>query len=244
MNIVGIDISKNSTGISIQRNDEIILFNFTTTKRNYVWIKKVLDNIDFEFINYTHDDIKEYSQREIIKLREFDKVSDIIFNKVFGNIDKTQRTYICIEGYNYGLKNTNSIIDIVTLTTLIRKKLYDGIPNLEEIVILSPLSIKSKTCEMVYGKTIIEKTNKKGVKKVKEVINKSADGVTGGKFEKHDMLKALIDFNIDCKLTKFLKENKDELLKMKNIPKPFDDIIDSIFIMRILKDMINEKSAK
>ena len=130
MNIVGIDISKNSTGISIMRNEEIILFNFTTTKRNYVWIKKVLDNIDFEFINYTHDDVKNYSEREIIKLREFDKVSDIIFNKVFGNIDKTQKTYICIEGYNYNSFNGNSIIDIVTLSTLIRKKLIDKIQRI------------------------------------------------------------------------------------------------------------------
>ena len=238
MNIVGIDISKNSTGISIMRNEEIILFNFTTTKRNYVWIKKVLDNIDFEFINYTHDDVKNYSEREIIKLREFDKVSDIIFNKVFGNIDKTQKTYICIEGYNYNSFNGNSIIDIVTLSTLIRKKLIDKIPNLEQIVILSPKSIKSKICEKIYGTTVIEKVNKKGIKKVTTIINKSPDGITGGDFNKHDILKAIIDLNIDTKLTKFLMENKEELLKMKNIPKPFDDGLDSLAIMLVLKDLI------
>lgn len=244
MNIVGIDISKNSTGISIMRNEEIILFNFTVTKKSYIWIKKVLDNIDFEFISYTHEDIKNYSEKEIIKLREFDKISDIIFNKVLGNIDKTEKTYIAIEGYNYGLQNTNSIIDIVTLTTLIRKKLFDGIPKLEEMIILSPLTIKSKSCEMVYGKTIIEKVNKKGVKKTKEVTNQSTDGVTGGKFDKHDMLKAIINLNIDTKLTKFLKENKDELLSKKTIPKPFDDIIDSTFIMLVLKNLIDEKIKK
>ena len=243
MNIVGIDISKNSTGISIMRNDEIILFNFTTTKKSYVWIKKVLDNIDFEFITYTHESIKSYSEKEIIKLREFDKVSDIIFNKVLGNIDKTQKTYISIEGYNFG-KNTNSIIDIVTLSTLIRKKLYEGIPNLVEMVILSPLTVKSKTCEMVYGSTITETTNKKGVKKITKKINKSPDDITGTKFQKHDMLKAIIDLNVDVKLNQFLKDNKDELLSYKNIPKPFDDLIDAMFIMLILKDMIIEKSKK
>jgi hypothetical protein len=242
MNLVGIDISVNSTGLSILRNDEIILFNFTTTKKSYVWIKKTLEHIDFEFINYTHPDIKNYSEKEIIKLREFDKVSDMIFNKVYGNIDKSKKTYICIEGYNYGLKNTNSIIDIVTLTTMIRKKLYDGIPNLEQILILAPTSIKSKTCEMVYGSTTVEKVNKKGIKKVTKTINKSPDNITGGKFEKHDMLKAIIDFDIDIKLTSFLKENKDELLSHKNIPKPFDDIIDSLFILLILKDIIKQKT--
>jgi len=244
MNIVGIDISKNSTGVSIMRNDEIILLNFTTTKKNYVWIKKVLNNIDFEFINYTHEDIKTYSEKEIIKLREFDKLSDTIFQKILGNIDKTQKTYICLEGYNYGLKNTNSIIDIVTLTTLIRKKLYNGIPNLEEMVILAPTTVKSKTCLMVYGTTTTETVSKKGIKKTKVVVNKAPNGTTGGKFEKHDMLKALVDFNVDCKLTQFLKENKDELLSYKNIPKPFDDIIDSLFIMMILKNMVDEKSEK
>ena len=46
---------------------------------------------------------------------------------------------------------------------------------------------------MVYGETTIEKVNKKGVKKTKTVVNKSFDGITGGKFEKHDMLKAIVD---------------------------------------------------
>jgi bacterioferritin (cytochrome b1) len=242
MNLVGIDISINSTGISILRDDEIILFNFTTTKKSYVWIKKTLEHIDFEFINYTHQERDNYSEKEIMKLREFDKVSDIIFNKVFGNIDKTQPTYIAIEGYNYGLKNTSSIIDIVTLSTLIRKKLLEGIPNLQQILILSPKSIKSKVCEMVYGKTTTEKINKKGVKKITTTINDSTDGVTGGNFQKHDMLKALVELNVDTKLTDFLKENKDDLLKMKNVPKPFDDIIDSIWIMLVLKDILEIKN--
>ena len=33
-------------------------------------------------------------------------------------------------------------------------------------------------------------------------------------------------------------ENKEELLKMKNIPKPFDDVLDSLAIMLVLKDLI------
>lgn len=240
MNIVGIDISVNSTGISINKNGKMILFNFTTLKKNYIWIKKTLDNIDFEFINYTYNDIKDYSEKEIIKLREFDKVSDIIFNKIYGNIDKTQKTYIAIEGYNYGLKNTSSIIDIVCLSTLIRKKLLE-IPNLEQILILSPKSIKSSACKMTYGTTITEKINKKGIKKITTIINQSPDNIKGGTFDKKDMMKALIDLNVDDKLTEVLNKYKDELLSHKNIPKPFDDIIDSIFIMLIFKDLIDEK---
>lgn len=240
MNLVGIDISVNSTGISIHRGDETILLNFTSTKKSYTWIQQTLEYIDFEFINYTNSDIKDYSEKEIIKLREFDKVSELIYNKVYGNIDKNEKTYICIEGYNFGFKQqSNSIIDIVTLSTLIRKKLFDGIPNLEKIIILSPKSIKSEVAKMVYGITTTETVNKKGVKKITTTINKSPDGVSGGNFDKHNMLQALIKFNFDTKLSKFLNENKDDLLKMKNIPKPFDDVIDAIFIMLILKDLVN-----
>jgi len=239
MNIVGIDISINSTGISIYKNNEITLFNFTTMKKNYCWIKKTLEHIDFEFINYSYSDVENYSEREIIKLREYDKVSDVIFNKIYQNIDKTQKTYVAIEGYNFGFnQQSNSIIDIVTLSTLIRKKLLDGIPNLEQIFIWSPKTIKSKLCEKIYGTTTIEKINKKGIKKITTTINQSPDGVTGGNFSKHDIMKAIIDLNIDTKLTKFLEKYKDELLKMKNIPCPFSDVLDSISILILLKDLI------
>ena len=82
MNLVGIDISLNSTGLSIYRDDEIILSNFTVLKKSYTWIKKTLDYIDYEFISYTYPDVTDYSKKEILKLREFDKVSEIIFNKI------------------------------------------------------------------------------------------------------------------------------------------------------------------
>ena len=238
MNIVGIDISINSTGLSIFRNDEIILLNFSAMKRNYIWIKKTLEHIDFEFINYSYSDILEYSEKEIIKLREFDKVTDVIFNKIYGNIDKNEKTYIAIEGYNFNSFGGNSIIDIVCFSTLLRIKLLN-IPNLEKIIIWSPKSIKSEMAKIVYGETIIEKT-KKGVKKITKITNKNTDGVTGGNFSKHDILKAIIDLNVDTKLTKFLNENKNELLKMKNIPKPFDDVLDSLTIMLILKRFSKE----
>lgn len=239
MNLVGIDISVNSTGISIFRNDEIILFNFTSTKKDYTWIKKTLEYIDFEFLNYTYPDITDYSEKEIIKLREYDKVSDVIVNKVFGNIDKTSSTYIAIEGYNFGFnQQSNSIIDIVTLSTLIRKKLLEKIPNLEQVLIMSPKTIKSLMAQKAYGVTITEKINKKGVKKITTTTNQSPDGVSGGNFDKHHMMQALINLKINTQLTEFLEEYKDDLLKMKNIPKPFDDVLDSLAIMLILKDLV------
>ena len=46
MNLIGLDISITSTGLSIIKNNELKLYNFTTTKKNYKWIKKSINYID------------------------------------------------------------------------------------------------------------------------------------------------------------------------------------------------------
>jgi len=226
MNLVGIDISIDSTGMSLLRDDEIIISNFTTLKRNVGWVKKTMDTIDYEFINYTYKDIDNYTESEIMRLREYDYVTDLIYNKIVGNVDKKDKTLLAIEGYNYGLKNTNSIVDIVTFSTLLRQKLL-SLPKLEKMIILSPMTVKSMTAELVYGYTLSPKAKNKK-------INKSKDGVSGGSFVKKDMMKALIDLNGNDKLSILLNKYKDDLLKLKNVPKPWDDIIDSFFIMKTL----------
>lgn len=227
MNLIGIDISIDSTAVSILRgNDELIISNFTTLKKNSKWIKNTMDIIDFEFICYTYKDIDVYSEKEIMKLREFDHVTDLIYKKIIGNIKKDEKTIIAIEGYNFKSFG-NSIIDIVGFSTLLRIKLLE-IPNLEKMIIISPKSIKSSIASMVYGYNI----NKKG----KEIINKSYGGISGGNFDKKDIMVALFDSNVKNSLTEILNKYKDELLKMKNVSKPLDDIIDSYFIMMILKN--------
>jgi hypothetical protein len=225
MNIIGIDISIDSTGMSIYRGDELLLFNFTILKNNVGWIKKTMPYVDYEFINYTYKDIENYTESELMKLREYDLVTDKIFNKILGNIDKNEETYIAMEGYNYGLKNTNSIVDIVTFSTLLRIKLLN-IPKLEKIIFISPKSLKSEVASMVYGFTV----NKNG----KKTINKNLKGVSGGNFDKKDMLVAIMDMKGNDKLSNLLDKYKDELLKLKNIPKPWDDICDSWWILQTL----------
>lgn len=219
------DISIDSTGMSILRDGEIILFNFTMLKDNIGWIKKTMNYIDFEFINYTYKDIDNYTENEIMKLREFDHVTDKIYNKIIGNIDKKENTIIAIEGYNMGLRNTNSIIDITTFGTLLRLKLL-SVPQLEKIIVISPKTLKSKACEMAYGYS----TTRTG----KKIINKNPNGVSGGSFDKKDMMKALIDMNENNKLNELLNNYKYDLLKLKNIPKPFDDVVDSYWILKTL----------
>lgn len=228
MNLIGIDISIDSTAVSILRDNDLIISNFTTLKRNIGWIKKTMDTIDYEFINYTYKDITNYTENEMIKLREYDYITNLIFKKIEGNVNKKEKIMIAIEGYNMGLKNTNSIIDIVSFSTLLRIKLLNLI-NLEKIIILSPMTVKSKTAELVYGYELSPRAKNK-------VINKNKDGISGGSFDKKDMMKALIDMNGTDKLSLVLNKYKDELLKLKRLPKPWDDIIDSFFIVKTLTD--------
>jgi hypothetical protein len=224
MNLIGIDISIDSTGMSIYRKEEVIFFNFTTLKKNVSWIKKTMTSFDYEFINYTYKDIDNYTESEVMKLREYDHVTDLIFNKINGNIDKNENTLIAIEGYNFGRKG-NSLIDIVTFSTLLRSKLLN-IQGLEKMIIISPKSLKSIACDMAYGH-VLNKTGKK-------IINKNPEGVSGGNFDKKDMMKAVINMNEKNNLSLILNEYKNDLLKLKNVPKGIDDIIDSYFIMRSL----------
>lgn len=224
MNLIGIDISIDSTAMSIlKNNDDIFIVNFTTLKKSVGWIKKTMNTIDYEFISYTYKDIDNYTENEIMKLREFDFVTDLIYNKIIGNINKEQKTLIAIEGYNMGVKNTNSIIEIVTFSTLLRSKLL-SLPNLEKIIIISPKTVKSKTAELAYGFTL----NKKGEK----IINKNPDGISGGSFDKKNMMEAIINMKETNKLSILLNQYKNDLLSLKNVPKPWDDICDSYCILK------------
>jgi hypothetical protein len=49
------------------------------------------------------------------------------------------------------------------------------------------------------------------------------------------MFHSLLDSNITNDLKIFLNQNIDVLSKMKKIPKPFDDLIDAIFLVELGK---------
>jgi hypothetical protein len=224
MNLIGIDASIDSCAVSMERCKETMILNFTTQKVNNGWIKKTMDSIDYEFINYTYKDIDNYTENEIMKLREFNHVTDLIYNKIYTNINKKDKTLIAVEGYSYGLRG-NSIIDIVAFSTLLRIKLIN-LPQLEKLIFVSPMTLKSFACELSYGFT----TNKNG----KKIINKNYRNISGGKFDKKDMLEALINLTEYDKLSMLLYKYKDYLLPLKNVPKPFDDCIDADFLRRII----------
>jgi hypothetical protein len=225
---IGLDLSLNSSAMTIKNKNGIKLFNYTATKEGYKWFKDVKDYITFRFIEYENFD--DYSENEIYKIKKYNEITDLIINDMLDNIDLNEKIQVNIEGYSFSSNAGNSILDIVSYSTMLRLKIYEKISK--NINIFSPKTVKVQTCLKIYG-YLPPPIGKKGqvLKDPKITCNK--DGVKGGDWDKQEMYKAIIDGNIQNPLYNYLLENKEVLLEMKKIPKPFDDIIDSIHIMNL-----------
>lgn len=228
---IGIDISKISTALCIEKNNKTFLYSYTTKKPNNIWIKDTSDYINYRFIEYNYKDIDDYSEREMMKLDNFENVSNLIINDIFDNINILDNIYIGIEGFSFN-SNAGPIIDLVELTTLIKHKIKRNIKGMINISIVSPLTLKSITCDIVYGHKYITK-GKRVIKKIKVI--QGPNGKKGKDFDKKDMFNALIDSNLEIPLKTHLNENKEIFLKNKELPKPMDDIVDSIMLCQIVK---------
>lgn len=209
MIIIGIDPSLNSTAISIYKDNKFTVYNYTNNSPKYKWIKEVNNYVLFRFHEYT--DNTDYSESETEKIRVYDIVTDKIFNDIKEISD--QQTEVFIEGYSYSSAQ-GKLIDLVTFSTLLRIKLLNYGINLN---IIAPSTLKKTISEQVYEK------DKKG-------MSRDENGKAGGSFDKKDMMKCLLKLNMNSDYVEYLKNNKDILLKTKNLSKPFDDINDSLLL--------------
>ena len=228
---IGIDISLSSTAVYISSESDDYIFSYLNDDKVNKWAKKI-ENINNVKIRRLEHLIKKdnYSDLEVQKLTKYDSISDLIIDDIH-NIVEENECEINIEGYSYGSK-TSSINDIIALSTLIRLKVLRNLNcNLH---IISPNSLKLETCKMSYGLSEIKKVSKKTGKDLKSDFKYvNLDGVAGGSFKKHEMYKAIIEKGIDSLMTPFLVLNKS-ILEMKKIPSPIDDIIDSIWLSKII----------
>tara|TARA_R110000772_G_scaffold2410_4_gene8566 strand:- start:43006 stop:43695 length:690 start_codon:yes stop_codon:yes gene_type:complete len=222
MNYIGIDISINSTAVYIENKKNMIILSFTNKKENNKYIEELSKyGVIFHHIHREKSDI--YSDNEIFKLNHYINLSKLISNEIIKVIDNNQTTYCNIEGFSFS-KNTSSILDIVSLSTLIKSELIKNIEDIK-MSIISPSSLKLETCKLVYKPINIGKK-----KVIYKYINNS--GISGGSFKKHQMFEAIIDGNINNPIFDMLVKNVD-ILKMKKIPNPIEDIIDAIFACKI-----------
>jgi len=226
-NYIGIDISINSTAIFIISNKGETILSFTNKKDNNIYIKE-LDRCGVKISTQNRQKSEDYSENEILKLKSYIELSENIISEILNYIDIDEKTYCQIEGYSFS-KNTSSILDIVSLSTLIRRSLYIEVKSID-ITIISPSSLKLETCKLVYKPLDIGKKKPK----LKYVNN---EGISGGSFKKPQMFRAMVEGNIKSPISKMLNEYK-HLMERDKIPNPIEDIIDSIFACIIKKTEI------
>lgn len=230
MNFIGIDPSLISTAVVVNgkilnycRESKVMLKSGMSK-----WFKSAEQYCTYRFISYREFD--NYSDGELTKLKDYDHVTEMIIDDILININPGEESIIGIEGYNFGA-TVGDLIDLVTFSTLLRKKLFDRVS--ENIIVLSPSTLKLESCKLTYD-PIIKEIGKK-VKRI-EYTYKNKLGISGGKFTKRDMALTIIENEkIDDPWFKYLKLIKTELLEVKDIQKPHEDINDAVLIYHILK---------
>lgn len=225
-NFVALDPSLISTALVV--NNKIFNYCRESSALNKSglskWYKMAEQYASYKYIKYRK--YNNYSEGELIKLMDYDSITDQIILDIELNIDKSIETKIGIEGYSFS-SAAGDIIDLVTFSTLLRKKLFDQISN--DILVMSPSTLKQESCKLTY--------QPKNIGKKKEILEwRNNSGIAGGKFTKIDMAVSLIEnLNINDSWTNHLRSIKSELLSFKKIPKPHEDVNDAITIYHVLK---------
>jgi len=223
-NYVGIDTSLSSTGMYIlTKEGKEYYFNYKNNNKLSKW-HKVLS-----YTKYTsYDNIKtdEYGTTEIAKLLQYDNITTKMLNDI-KEVCNLEETTVITEGYSYSSSNTSSLIDLIGYATLLRTKILKH--NVYDFIIKPPSSLKMETGACTYEPNIKEIGGKNPRT---EYSFKNPLGLSAGNFQKHDMLEAMFDnVNININIKKTLLEHKTDILKMKSIPKPIDDIIDAVWLV-------------
>jgi len=233
-NIVALDPSLISTALVVSSEETFKMYNYCRESSAFgktgikKWFKLAEQFVTYKFITYR--EFTDYSEGELTKLKDYDKITDDIISDILSNIDTSKPTKIGIEGYSFS-STAGDIIDLVTFSTLLRKKLFDQIS--EDITVMSPSTLKLESCKLTYP-PIVTETGKK-VKKVK-IEYRNNLGLSGGKFTKTDMFMTIVDNNeMQDFWTKHCKLVKSDVLGVATIPKPYEDVNDAFLIYSVLK---------
>ncbi len=229
-NIVALDPSLISTALVVSSGNEFKMYNYCRESSAFgktgikKWFKLAEQFVTYKFIEYR--EFKDYSEGELIKLKDYDRITDGIIEDVLSNIDSSKPTKIGIEGYSFS-SAAGDIIDLVTFSTLLRKKLFDQVS--EDITVLSPSTLKLESCKLTYPPINI------GIKKEKWVYRNSI-GISGGSFTKTDIFLSIVE-NTEMQdfWSKHCKLVKADVLSIATIPKPYEDVNDAFLIYSVLK---------
>ena len=212
---IGIDLSLNSTAISIICGNSIKIISIFKTENNidrifekkdhFSLIKKCSD-VDIILENKKDSTKKEYHINEREKILSFMRLNELIMESIKDDIN--DETYIGMEGISFG-STGNSLIDISMATGIVRKSLVEKISNdVDRFFIFSPSSIKK-----FAGK---------------------------GNFKKIEMFDAILkESEIDSEFIKTIGSNREACVTPKGVvKKPIEDMVDSIWICKFLKHQV------
>lgn len=222
-NYIGIDTSLSSTGLYIILKDGTeFYYNYRNTDKLTKW-HKTLDYVTYK--DYENIKADNYSDTEVAKIIQYNKITNMIVHDILQHC-VPEETVIVTEGYSFSSSNTSSLIDLICYATLLRNKLISM--SFNNFIIKAPSTLKLETCSLTY-KPIVKEIGGKNPRK--EYIYKNDEGIAGGKFTKREMLKSAFDNEkLNIRITKTLLFVKSELLKMKMIPKPIDDLMDGVWL--------------
>lgn len=226
MNVIGIDPSLVSTALIVNGR----MFNYcredSASNKSGLskWYKLCEELVTYRFINYRSYD--NYSDGELIKLKDYDKITDMIVEDIRKNIDKDSESCVGIEGYSFS-SSAGDIIDLVTFSTLLRKKIFDKIT--QNIIVISPKSLKMESCKLTYKPIDI------GKKKPKLEWRNNL-GISAGNFTKKEIFMSIVE-NVSFKDTwsYHCKHIYDDIIMNKKIPKPYEDINDSYILYKYIE---------
>jgi len=236
MNIVAIDPSTTCTGICINGNRMVAVAQESlvcSKKGDFVKWFDLASNI-CEIKTYENYKEKEtFTGVEVEKLRYYQTIANIVIKTVEEKY-KPHDTKICIEGFSYNSKAGN-LIDLVTFSTLIRSRFLN---NGYGLIVVPPMSLKQGAAKLVYPRVDIK--NKDRDPKLTPLKPKfmylNPEGVPGGKFKKHEMLRAIVDSHFKDDWKKFIDANYSDISSMKSIPAPIADLNDAYLLYHYIKD--------
>lgn len=225
-NSIGIDPSIISTAVVVNGK----IFNYTrksdvfNKKEEYTkWFDIFKNEITYKFIDL--DYLEGYSKNEIQKIKLYNKITDNIILDIDNNLIKNLPIKILLEGFSYS-SSFGPLIDLVTFSTLLRNKL---LKLTDDIIILSPASLKLESCKLTYPPKNI------GKKKPKFEYRNNL-GVAGGSFSKIDIYLSLIENdNFNDSYCNLLRSLKSEIMELKTIKKPLEDANDAYLLYLLSK---------
>ena len=210
--IIGIDFSINSTAITIKNNSgDYQWFVFVPNYKQGKKCFKVHENLEhyqnsryLTICSYEKETVCAKDNEQQIKMKNANHLSDAIVSVIVKEQEKNQEsiTQIYIEGYSFA-SNGKAFIDLVTFNTFLKVKLIQNFGYC--LSVIPPTTIKKK----FTGKGNASKCEMT-TQYLNETINK----------EKARIFQTLLRNEIP-------KWQENDYI----IPKPFDDIIDSIAIL-------------